>query len=710
MCTPEGRLPDPQKVDKILNWPRLRNAREVRGFLGLCGTVRIWIKNYSLIARPLTELVRQDADFVWDERRQAAFQRLKTLVTAAPALHTIQYELDWPIVLSVDSSNIAVGFILSQRDDKGKKRPARYGSLPMNEREARYSQPKLELYGLFRALRAFRIHLVGAKKLQVEVDAKYIKGILLFDFELLHVPATGFKAPDALSRRGLGPGETIETDEDDWVDDIALLVREQHLPVPTIMRRQPGRYVLATFDTDDRPQKPDEPLHEQDRVLIEIYDYLTQLALPGGLTEKQQQRFISRAHKFFVQNGALFKRAGPRVPKKCIFNPARRRRLLQAAHDDLGHRGERATLHTLHLRFYWPTMPTDCQDYVRSCHECQVRSVRKVQTPLLISAPTNIFVKIHLDVMFMPRSRGLRYVVAATDDLSGAGEGRALSANTANLIAKFLWEEIFCRYGAVGQITTDNGSEVQAAVTRLMDRWHIPRVTISPYNSKANGVVERRHFIIRESIIKACEGNTAKWPDFVHHAFFADRITIRRATGFSPYQLLYGTDPVLPFDLSEASFLIDGFTRNMSTTDLLAARIRQLEKRPQDIARAAATLKASRIRSKEVFERRFASRLVSSSYAPGTLVLMRNSAISTSHSRKHQPRYLGPYQVLRRTERGSYVIQELDGSASRHGVAADRLVPYITRGDQRLLKLTKPDPYEDDDEPATGSDVEDPLA
>ena len=123
----------------------------------------------------------------------------------------------------MDTSYIAIGFILSQRDDQGRKRPARYGSIPLNEREARYSQPKLELYGLFRALRAFRLHLVGVKHLQVEVDAKYIKGmlnepdlqpnasinrwiqgILLFDFELMHVPADKHKGPDALSRKDMG--------------------------------------------------------------------------------------------------------------------------------------------------------------------------------------------------------------------------------------------------------------------------------------------------------------------------------------------------------------------------------------------------------------------------------------------------------------------------------------------------------------------------
>ena len=121
-CTPNGRLPDEQKVEKILNWPTLKTVKDVRGFLGLCGTVRIWIKDYSVKARPLTELVRHDAEFVWDDRRGAAFQALKEAITSPPALHPIDYTSDRPVVLSVDSSIIAVGFILSQLDEKERKR------------------------------------------------------------------------------------------------------------------------------------------------------------------------------------------------------------------------------------------------------------------------------------------------------------------------------------------------------------------------------------------------------------------------------------------------------------------------------------------------------------------------------------------------------------------------------------------------------------
>ena len=88
----------------------------------------------------------------------------------------------------------------------------------MSKRESQYSQPKLELFGLYKALRHWRLYLVGVKKLIVEVDAQYIQGmlkepdiqpnatinrwiqgILLFDFNLKHVPAEKFKGPDALS-------------------------------------------------------------------------------------------------------------------------------------------------------------------------------------------------------------------------------------------------------------------------------------------------------------------------------------------------------------------------------------------------------------------------------------------------------------------------------------------------------------------------------
>jgi len=154
----------------------------------------------------------------------------------------------------------------------------------------------------------------------------------------------------------------------------------------------------------------------------------------------------------------------------------------------------------------------------------------------------------------------------------------------------FLWEQIYCRYGAPEVIVTDNGSEFKAAFMGLTEQLHIPQVTISPYNLQANGVVERGHFILREAIVKACQGDLWLWSEYLAAAVFADRITVKRATGFSPYYLLHGTHPLLPLDLMETTFLVCSFHAHMTEEDLLAARIRQLQKLPEDTLEAAEIL------------------------------------------------------------------------------------------------------------------------
>ena len=77
-------------------------------------------------------------DFIWDERRQAAFDQIKQLVTSAPVLRSIDYNSENPVVLSVDSTSVeATGMTLLQLGDDGKtKHPARYGSIPMSETES----------------------------------------------------------------------------------------------------------------------------------------------------------------------------------------------------------------------------------------------------------------------------------------------------------------------------------------------------------------------------------------------------------------------------------------------------------------------------------------------------------------------------------------------------------------------------------------------
>lgn len=105
------------------------------------------------------------------------------------------------------------------------------------------------------------------------------------------------------------------------------------------------------------------------------------------------------------------------------------------------------------------------------------------------------------------------------------------------------------------------------------------------------------------------------------------------------------------------------------------------------MARAAETLRKARFRSKEQFEKRFSLRLQKGHYKPGELVLIRNTRIEKELNRKTKPRYLGPFAVERRTTGGSYILRELDGTVSRRGIAAFRLLPYISHSSEEFARL-----------------------
>ncbi|KZT02116.1 uncharacterized protein LAESUDRAFT_763057 [Laetiporus sulphureus 93-53] len=105
---------------------------------------------------------------------------LKQALLELPALQAINYDSSAPVILAVDMSLIAVGYQLCQGATDGSKKQffSRFGSIMLNDHEKRFSQLKLELYGLYRALRALKVYLISVRNLIVEVDAKYIKGML----------------------------------------------------------------------------------------------------------------------------------------------------------------------------------------------------------------------------------------------------------------------------------------------------------------------------------------------------------------------------------------------------------------------------------------------------------------------------------------------------------------------------------------------------
>src|SRR5882672_7427252 len=131
-CTYEGHYPEDQKVQKIWIGPTALPLPRSGVFLGVCGIVRIWVKDFAKRAKPLVILTKKDVDFVWGPDQKSSMEDLKQAIVTAPCLHPINYHSDRCVILAVNSSCIATGFILLQLGADNKRYPSQFSSITWN--------------------------------------------------------------------------------------------------------------------------------------------------------------------------------------------------------------------------------------------------------------------------------------------------------------------------------------------------------------------------------------------------------------------------------------------------------------------------------------------------------------------------------------------------------------------------------------------------
>ena len=324
-CNQDGRIPDDSHVAKVLNWPICKNLTDVRGFLGVCNLLRIFIKDYAKKANTLNKLTRKNAKFEMGTEQLEAMEVLKREIANVPVLKPLDYKSGRPVYLAVDSSNIAVGWILFQEDENGKHHPVRYGSRTWKEHESCYSQSKLELFGLMIALKAVRPYVIGIKNLKVEVDAEYLKGMLnnpketpnatlnrwvaiikMFDFELIHIPADKHKALDGLSRRTPLPRDKEEVHIDGLEEWIDCQLENFYRVLKRDGSHEETEWVWFANAQDANGLSATTKNIEAFRDLESIKMYLSTLKFPDELTRLDRERILHQISRFYMKNDVLY--------------------------------------------------------------------------------------------------------------------------------------------------------------------------------------------------------------------------------------------------------------------------------------------------------------------------------------------------------------------------------------------------------------------
>ncbi|GJV28416.1 reverse transcriptase domain-containing protein [Tanacetum coccineum] len=151
---------DKAKVEAISKLPYPTNVKAIRSFQGHACFYRRFIKDFSQIARPMTQLLVEDAPFNFTEECIQAFDTLKCKLTQTP----IMIKPDWslPFEIMCDASDYAVGAVLGQRIDKHFK-PIHYASKTMYKVQENYTTTKKELLAVVFAFDKFHQYLVLSK-------------------------------------------------------------------------------------------------------------------------------------------------------------------------------------------------------------------------------------------------------------------------------------------------------------------------------------------------------------------------------------------------------------------------------------------------------------------------------------------------------------------------------------------------------------------
>ena len=150
---------DKSKVELISNLPTPKCVRDIRSFLGHVGFYRRFIKDFSVIACPLCNLLAKDVPFAWSYACEAAFDKLKTMLVSPPIMRSPNWNL--PFEIMCDASDYTTRAVLGQRKDK-KAFVIYYASKTLDSAQANYTTIEKEFLAVVFALEKFRSYIVGS--------------------------------------------------------------------------------------------------------------------------------------------------------------------------------------------------------------------------------------------------------------------------------------------------------------------------------------------------------------------------------------------------------------------------------------------------------------------------------------------------------------------------------------------------------------------
>jgi transposase InsO family protein len=578
-----------EKVQAITEWPAPNSVKGVRQFVGMCSFYRKHIRKFAHIAHPLHLLLRKDNFWnqsSWSPACQRAFDSLKKALTEAPVLAWPDFSK--PFVIVPDSSGFAIGGVLAQDQGNGLQ-PVAYESRKMNKAEVNYPVHEQELLAILHCCKKWRHYLIGSP-VDVHTDhaplrylhtqpnlsarqQRWLDFLAEYDLQISPQPGKQNVVVDAISRRpdlighisqrwNIFHHDSIYNVQVISSPSLSHAVDETFSPsgIPQLYQDLGSQHIIANVTTK---------VSLAHNLILETLqaqyaeDEVYQRLLQGEQIKVSSGEYVLINNIiYFRTNDSAFTLYIPAHVKLPHHSETLRETILSEAHELplSGHMGTAKTLHRVQRQFYWPGLHIEVADWVGTCHKCQANKPLN-RKPLGILQPLPIpfrrWETISADfITQLPESDGYDAILVVVDKLTKRAHFIPTTTDVnASQVAHLFYNTIFRYHGLPQTIISDRDSKFTSHFWQTL--WKLLGTSLamsSAFSPQTDGQTERLNRTLEEMLRAYVSLDTKDWTKHLTAAEFAYNNAISDSTGYSPFFLDCGQDPVDPlFFLTAAS-------------------------------------------------------------------------------------------------------------------------------------------------------------